>query len=181
MWYPPNADGIDWFLEFVWPAIRARRRNANLLIAGAASPELRSRWSRREAVHAPGFVDDLGACYKEAAIVICPIRIGGGSNIKVLEALAWGKALVATSFSFGGFADILRPEVDLCVADSADGFAAACLRLMNDTAMRATIAASGHARVRAEYTEDKFRSIVAEAVTRAVKEGGRAPDAAHRS
>ena len=54
---------------------------------GAASPEIRSRWEKNAGVTAPGFVDNLDAVYGAAALVIVPIHVGGGSNIKVLEAL----------------------------------------------------------------------------------------------
>lgn len=164
MWYRPNAEGLDWFLAAVWPRILAKLPDADLVVVGAAAPEVRARWGAHPGAQAVGFVDDLGTLYRRAALVISPIRTGGGSNIKVLEAMAWGKAVVMTRFSFDGFADTMQDGRDVCVANDATEFAHACVGLLTDVADRAKIAEAGHSVVRNSYSKARFEQVVARTV-----------------
>jgi glycosyltransferase involved in cell wall biosynthesis len=99
-----------------------------------------------------GSVPDLEPYYRRAALVAVPMRLGGGTRIKVLEALAHGKALVTTSIGAEGLS--LRSGEALEIADGPDAFADACVRLLGDAAARRRLAENGRARVLERYEWD---------------------------
>ncbi|MBK7674442.1 MAG: glycosyltransferase [Candidatus Accumulibacter sp.] len=123
LWYAPNREGIDRFLARCWPAIKAAQPKARLLLVGAASAGIRKAWEKYPDVSAPGFVDDLGDAYRNAAFTIAPIYSGGGTNIKVLESLAYGRACVTTPHCADAF------EKDLAHGLSVAGDDATLVRL----------------------------------------------------
>ncbi len=96
LWYRPNAEGIDWLLKHVWPSVIRKVPSATLSLFGAASSKRRESWQAHPGVFAPGFVDDLDQAYANAALVVVPVLSGGGSNIKVLEALAHRRPCLVT-------------------------------------------------------------------------------------
>ncbi|MBL8991015.1 MAG: glycosyltransferase family 4 protein, partial [Phycisphaerae bacterium] len=94
--WPPNADGLRWFLERCWPDLRRARPDIRLRVAGAPpSGRLGRLCASAPNVEMVGFVDDLRAEYAAAAVCVAPIRFGAGTKIKLLEALAHGRATVA--------------------------------------------------------------------------------------
>ena len=164
LWYRPNQEALDWFVGKVWPRILQRRPQAELRIVGAASPAVRARWIRAANVSAPGFVHDLAAEYRAASIVVAPIQSGGGSNIKTLEALAYGRVCVISEFSHQAFADRLHGDRDVLVADGAELFAAQCIRALDDPELRARIARSGRQTVLSAYSVEAFNTVASEFV-----------------
>jgi glycosyltransferase involved in cell wall biosynthesis len=164
LWYRPNQEALDWFVGKVWPRICENRPQAELRIVGAASPEVRARWMQAPKVSAPGFVDDLAGEYAAAAMVIAPIQSGGGTNIKTLEALAYGRACVISAFSHQAFADRLRDDRDVLVADSAEHFAAQCIRALDDAELRGRIARNGRDVVCRAYSVEAFNTVASEFV-----------------
>ena len=163
LWYRPNRDGVEWLLRTVWPVVKRARPQAILRLVGAAAPELRAQWIRHRGVEAPGFVDDLEAEYARASVVVAPIHSGGGTNIKILEALAYGRACVTTRFCLAAFGDLENGR-DLIATDAAADFARACVSLLEQAAKRAALARSGHATVLAHYTRARFDAVVRELV-----------------
>jgi polysaccharide biosynthesis protein PslH len=172
LWYRPNADAMDWFCGQVWPQVREAVPQATLLIVGAASPEVRVRWNAQPGVTAPGFVDDLAAAYAGAAFAISPVRLGGGSNIKVPEALAHGRTCVLTPFSFDGFRGQLIAGEHVRVAATAQDFAHTCIELLREVPVRSRLARAGHAHVLKCFSVERFSTVVDAAVMRAVAHGG---------
>jgi glycosyltransferase involved in cell wall biosynthesis len=164
LWYRPNQEALDWFVGKVWPRIIERRPQAGLRIVGAASEAVRVRWTQARNVSAPGFVDDLAAEYAAASIVIAPIQSGGGSNIKTLEALAYGRACIISAFSHQAFADRLRADYDVLVADGAEHFAAQSIRALDDSELRARIARSGRDVVCRAYSVAAFNAVASQFV-----------------
>lgn len=134
LWYGPNRDGIDRFLDRIWPAVKAAEPQARLLLAGAAPPATRRLWERHPDVSAPGYVDDLNAAYRDAAFTVAPIYAGGGTNIKVVESLAYGRACVTTPHCANAFEGDLIDGLD--VASGDDAFARHCVRLLGDARLR---------------------------------------------
>src|SRR5262249_28020929 len=93
----PNARGLERFLAHAWPAIRSAIPDAALRIVGRGLDESRrQRWSALGGTHVDGPVDDLNSAYERSALTIAPVFWGGGTKIKVLESLAYGRACVAT-------------------------------------------------------------------------------------
>lgn len=161
LWYPPNREGIDRFLAGCWPAIKAARPHARLLLAGAAPPAVRQAWERHPDVSAPGFVDNLGEAYRDAAFTVAPVYSGGGTNIKILESLAYGRACVTTPHCASAFASGLA-EAGLGVAEDDAHFARLCLAWLADPDSRRSSAEHGHARIAEHYTPAVFAERVAQ-------------------
>jgi len=161
LWYRPNRDGVNWFLRGAWPAITRAYPRATLRLIGAAAPEVRARWTHDQRVEAPGFVDDIAAEYASATLVIAPVHSGGGSNIKIIEALAHGRPCLTTHFCASAF-NAFVPGRDFVAADTQQEFARACIELLADAPRRNAIARSGHRQVSTHYTVDRFHATVRE-------------------
>ena len=168
LWYGPNRAGIERFLAACWPQIRKAEPRARLLLAGAAPQADRDRWGRLDGVRAPGFVQDLDGAYAEAAFTIAPIYSGGGSNIKVLESLAKGRACVTTTYCL----DALRPHfngtTDIVAAAGDAQMVGACLRLLREPGLREMLASNGRSIVAERFSYDRFRRAVHEEVRLAI-------------
>lgn len=102
----PNVDGLMWFLESCWPRIATIRPETTLLIQGRVIRNARvAKWlasSRHDRILTNDFAEDLAPVYRSAKVVICPIRYGTGMKVKCVEAMAHGKAIVATDVAMAG-------------------------------------------------------------------------------
>lgn len=151
----PNRDGVAWFLAKVWPAVVAGMPGARCRIVGAGP------WRTMAADHAgaPGVdfvgpVGDLGAEYARARVAICPVREGGGSKIKAVEAAAFARPVVGTGHTVRGFdGDLARGMV---ATDDPGEMAAACIAYLRD----ADRAAAEGARLRAAQQAQYSRAAV---------------------
>jgi glycosyltransferase involved in cell wall biosynthesis len=153
MSYYPNQQAIRWFLEAIWPAIFRAVPAARLVIAGADPPAwLRVRAG--DAVAVTGAVTDMRPYLKDATIVVAPLLIGGGTRVKILEALAVGRPVVSTSLGAEGLG--LRHQHSVLLADDAAAFAEQVVRLLEDPALRAGIAAAGRAHVVDHFDWDRI-------------------------
>ena len=94
--YRPNYDGIRWFLEEVYPLVQGKHPSVELQIVGHGSPEV-LRALRRPGVEVTGRVPDLRVHLNQAAVAVVPLRIGGGTRLKVVEAMSMGRAIVSTT------------------------------------------------------------------------------------
>lgn len=145
--YAPNADGIERFLRSSWPLVRERHSAARLRVVGAdAPPSLEHAAEAAPGVELVGFVEDLREELARARLVIAPIRFGGGTRIKVLEAMASGRSVVATSVGVEGIG--FTDGVHGLVRDDDASFAGAVVELLRDPARAAAI--GERARERAE-------------------------------
>lgn len=131
----PNIVGLRWFLEAVWPAVRTHRPTARLDVVGTVA---RAFDAAPGGVRFLGLVDDLAGGYAASGIVISPLLQGSGLKIKLIEALAHGKASVVTGTTLQGVEELLRGAV--MRADDAASFAAAIARLQDDPEARALLA-----------------------------------------
>ncbi len=147
--YAPNTDGILWFAEHVWPLIRRRHSDARLLVVGRNPPEAVTRLASGADVEVTGAVPDVRPYFARATAVVVPLRSGGGTRLKVLEALAAGRAVVSTSVGAEGLA--LEPGRHLLVEDDAEGFAGAVLTALADDALRQRVGEQGRALVVERY------------------------------
>jgi glycosyltransferase involved in cell wall biosynthesis len=139
--YPPNAEGLGWFVEHVLPRTPAL---VELQVVG------RGRAPRAERVRALGFVDDLGTAWATSTVMVVPIHSGGGSRLKVLDAFGAGVAVVSTTFGVSGIDAVA--ERDYIRADSAEEFADALTRLLADGDRRQELAANAHRLVVGHYS-----------------------------
>ena len=164
LWYPPNEQGINWFLNAVWPQVLANHADATLLLAGSANSRVRSNWERIRGVKAPGFVDDLEEAYQNAAVVIVPIWCGGGSNIKLVEALAHLRPCVTTRTAYSPFSGQLKNNQHLLVAENAGDFAGHINDLMINPALGQNLALAGRNAVEENFAIKNFEVGVAQLV-----------------
>lgn len=148
--YAPNVDAARFLVEEVLPRLREVRPAVTVRLIGRPGPEVDRL--RGPGVEVLGEVADLDAALAAADLVAVPVRFGGGTRIKVLEAMAHRIPIVSTSLGCAGLG--LRGEVEVTIADDATSFAAACLRLLADRDLRiarTTAAAAVHA-ARFEWT-----------------------------
>ena len=127
----PNSVGLQWFLDEIWPTIRAARPSVTLCVTGTVC---RAFSDPVEGVEFAGLVPELESYYRRAAVVISPLTFGSGLKIKLIEAMAAGKAIVATSISLQGVEAICEPA--LRRADEPAQFADAVVALLDDAGSR---------------------------------------------
>ena len=132
--FRPNVDGILWFWQEVWPLVRAEVPGAHLYVVGQRPHARLSPLKEDPSVTVTGFVPDVRPYIAGAALYVVPLRIGGGTRLKVLEAMALGKAIVSTTLGCEGFP--LEPGRHLLTADTPGDFAGAILALLRDEARR---------------------------------------------
>ncbi|MEP6867389.1 MAG: glycosyltransferase family 4 protein, partial [Novosphingobium sp.] len=132
----PNVVGLQWFFDEVWPDIRAAHPGAHLDVAGTVARAFPQ--GGPPGVSFLGLVDDLGPLYRSAGVVISPLTFGSGLKIKLVEALAMGKAVVATPVTLQGIEDVCAGAVR--VAENSSSFAEATTELLSHPDRRTTLA-----------------------------------------
>jgi glycosyltransferase involved in cell wall biosynthesis len=129
--YFPNSDAVKLFLEEIFPRVRARFPGARFKVVGHTPEHLMSLAS--EHVEMKGFVPDLRVEIERAAVVIAPLRIGGGTRLKILEAMAMGKPVVSTPQGAEGLE--VTHDRQLLLAESPAVFADELMRVFDDAAL----------------------------------------------
>ena len=168
LYYLPNRDGVDRFIREGWPKIRAACPTAEYWLAGRNDPALALRWQTVPGIKVLGFVDDLAAVYNASWFTLCPLWTGAGTNIKVLESLAFGRTCVVTVLGHRGYEDCLEAGDSLLVAANAEDLADNCIRLINNHALRLALANRGRELVQREFSYQRFAGIIHREVERAL-------------
>jgi GT2 family glycosyltransferase/glycosyltransferase involved in cell wall biosynthesis/SAM-dependent methyltransferase len=150
--HPPNGDGVIWFAQNVWPRVRDANWRARLLIAGASPPPEVQALAQDPSVEVRGYVPDLTPLWERCAAFVAPIRIGSGTRVKILEAMAAGAPVVSTRIGIEGIA--ATAGEDFLPADDPADFADACLRLLRDAALRSRLAVQARRLVERRYDWD---------------------------
>jgi glycosyltransferase involved in cell wall biosynthesis len=149
--YFPNIDGVLFFEREIWPLLAASHPRARLKIVGQyPTPEVLALQGPR--VEVAGVVDDLRPHLARAAAVIVPLRMGGGTRFKILEAMAMAKPVVSTAIGAEGIEAV--PERHLLLSDAPAGFAAALGRVLDDAGLAARLGREGRALVEERYSWD---------------------------
>ena len=151
--HEPNIDAAFWLANEIFPHVVAQVPEARLLLAGPHAPES-IRGLESPNVHVLGLVADADALLQEATVVAAPVRIGGGMRVKVLHALALGKALVTTSKGTDGLEKF--GPLPLVVEDDAEGLAAAIVRLLLDCEERERLGLRALDFVARDFTPQAF-------------------------
>ena len=145
-----NRDAVMWFLAEVWPAISAARPEVQFCVVGQDPPkELKAAALRDPRIVVTGYVDDIRPFVRKAAVYVVPLRVGGGTRLKVLDAMASGKAIVSTSVGCEGI-DVEAGE-HLLVADTPQAFAQTTLALLADSAQQRRLGAAARTHVEQRY------------------------------
>ncbi len=158
----PNQDAVRFFLDRIYPRIKKAEPRASLSIIGRDPPaSLKTEALAHEDVRVVGTVPDMRPHLASAAVYIVPLRIGGGTRLKILEAMAMARPVVSTRVGCEGLSVV--PDRDLLVADSPDEFARAVLRLLGDRALAGSMGQAGHRAVREAYDWGPIAVKLAEA------------------
>ncbi len=145
-----NRDAVDWFLADIWPRIKAAVPEVKFFgIGPKPSARLLEAASRDPQVEAPGFVDDVRPWIARAAVYVVPLRVGGGTRLKMVDAMAQGKAIVATRVGAEGIAG--EDGRHFLLADDAQNFADTVIGLLRDAARRRTLGAAARQRAEERY------------------------------
>jgi polysaccharide biosynthesis protein PslH len=149
-WYP-NVSAVMFLLQQVWPALKAAVPDLRLDIAGSAPPPLvlQTAAALRD-VRVHGFVDDVRPLLEAATLYVCPISDGGGTKLKLLDAFAMQKCVIAHPIACEGL-DV-TPGTNVELADSAEAFVAAIRRLLQDPAERQRRGRAARALVMERYS-----------------------------
>jgi glycosyltransferase involved in cell wall biosynthesis len=137
--YFPNVDGVTHFVQEIWPRIAEANPKARLKIIGGQAPRSLLALAR-PGVELTGFVSDLRPHLAEAAAVVVPLRLGGGTRLKIVEAMAMGKAIVSTTLGAEGIEAV--QGCDLLIEDQPAAFADAVNRLLAEPGLAARIGQS---------------------------------------
>jgi len=162
MSYDPNVDGICYFANRIFPLIRRQLQNARLLIVGRDPVQAVRRLHNGESIFVTGGVQDMQPYLEQATATVVPLRFGGGTRIKILEAMAHKRPVVSTTIGAEGL-DI-EPNVDFLRCDDPQEFARACVMLWRDPQLRTDLAGRAYRLVSNEYTWDRISVTVQEIV-----------------
>jgi len=134
-----NKGAITYFFESIWPRLTDKMKNVEIDVVGKNPPAWLVRLSQHDPrVHVPGFVDDVRPYFQKSTVFVCPITDGGGTRLKILDALAMGMPIVSTTFAASGLR--LYDGKHLLLADTPDDFVGKVCRLLSDKAQRADLA-----------------------------------------
>jgi glycosyltransferase involved in cell wall biosynthesis len=147
----PNVDAAVWLAERVWPLVRRQRPDARLLLVGR-SPAQRVQQLGRSDITVTGTVPDVRPFLAQAKVAVAPLLSGGGTRLKVLEALDAGRPVVATRIGVEGLEDLVGRGV--VVADTAESMSAAICDLLADDSRIKELGAQGRRAVAERYAWD---------------------------
>lgn len=147
--YAPNAEAMLYFGSEIWPLVRQQAPHAQLTIVGANPPREIMHLGQSPGVTVTGFVPDVRPYLAQAQVVVAPLRIGGGTRLKILEALAMCRAVVSTSLGCEGL-DVVDGR-HLLVADEPQAFAARIVELLLNPTRRNELGRRGRALVEESY------------------------------
>lgn len=139
-WYP-NVEGFLWFVDDVWPLIRKRTPGAVLRVAGSGITRSFRRKMERRGIEVHGDVPDILPFLQGARLLVVPLRIGGGTRIKIVEAWAAGLPVVSTAQGAEGLP--VRPGTDILIAADGAAFAAAVGRVLDDDGLCGKLRSEG--------------------------------------
>jgi glycosyltransferase involved in cell wall biosynthesis len=150
----PNIDGMQWFVSEVLPIIRRTRPGCSLAIVGRMPPPSITAMAEQDPrITVTGTVPDIRPHLWSSAVSIVPLRIGGGTRLKIYESMAARVPVVSTTVGAEGLE--IHPPDDIRIGDSAEQFAADCLELLADSDLRARQAAAARDLVASRFSWDQ--------------------------
>jgi glycosyltransferase involved in cell wall biosynthesis len=161
MGWAPNVDAALWLGREIWPEVLARVPEAKLLLVGR-DPTSAVRALADAHVEVTGTVVDVNPYLARSRVVVAPLRAGGGTRLKIMEALDVGRPVVATTVGCEGMEDLVGRGV--VVADTASALAEAIADLLLDPVRAASLGRAGHDAVAADHTWDAALAPLLEAV-----------------
>lgn len=150
-WYP-NRDAMEYFATEILPLVRARRPGLPVRWVGRAADEVKRRFRSEHGVELTGYVDEIQPYVHSEACYVVPLRVGGGTRLKIVDAWAMGKAVVSTSIGCEGLD--ARDGENILVRDTPEEFAAAVESVLADPALRRRLEAGARATAERVYDWD---------------------------
>ena len=169
--YYPNTDGLLFFVRSVMPVLRRSHPGIRLLVVGRDPPPALEQFASPDII-VTGEVDDLRPHIERARVVIAPLRIGGGTRLKILEAMAMGKPVVSTRIGAEGIA--VTDRRDILLADDPESFAAQVGRVLDDDELARHLGESARDLVETDY-EWSASARTLEALQRSALQARRGP------
>jgi glycosyltransferase involved in cell wall biosynthesis len=152
--YEANLDAMQFFLTEIFPLVKAARPNVMLRITGRTEGARLDRLPMDHGVVLTGHLEDVRPTVARSAVCVVPIRTGGGTRLKILEAMALRTPVVSTAKGAEGLA--VTPGTDILIADSPADFAHAVLRLLGDQALSTRLTENGRRLVTSDYGWDRI-------------------------
>lgn len=166
-----NRDAVMFFLDEIWPRVAAAHPTVRFFAVGQdPPPELLARAAADARVVVTGYVKDIREHIGPASVYVVPLRVGGGTRLKVLDAMAMGKAMVSTSVGCEGIG--ITPGTHLLIADAPEAFADTVNGLLADAARRRALGAAARALVEREYAWPAIGETLMGAYARAIARRG---------
>jgi polysaccharide biosynthesis protein PslH len=166
-WFP-NADALEFFDEEILPLVRARDAGVKVRWVGRAKPDVVAGYEKR-GIELTGHVDDMRPYVQAAACYVVPLRVGGGTRLKILDAWALGKAIVSTSVGCEGL-DAVDGQ-NILIRDDPAAFAAAVTMVLHDSGLRASLERNARTTAVQKYSwtviGEKMRKVYGEVLARA--------------
>ena len=148
--YSANFDAMEFFLQDIFPLVKAQHPTASLRITGRYDGVPVERLSLGNGAELTGYLDDIRPSVAQSWGCVVPLRVGGGTRLKVLEAMALGTPVISTSKGAEGLE--VTHEENILIADDPGDFAQAVLRLLGDEDLRARLSANGRRLVEEQYS-----------------------------
>lgn len=152
--YRPNMDALQYFITQIWPAVLRKIPEARFLVVGKNMPQNLENTLKSKNTIFRGYVADIREALSSCTAVVVPLRYGGGTRIKILEALAMEKPVVSTSLGSEGVEASHQKEI--LIADSPGYFAQCVIQLLNSTDLRRKLGRMGRRLVQGKYGWDKI-------------------------
>ena len=164
-----NIDGVEYFMDAVWPAIARARHRARCIIVGRSPPQALVERARTRGLNwsFTGFVDDVRPFVHNAHVYVIPLRIGGGTRIKVYEAMAMGCPVVSTSIGVEGLP--VERDRHFIEADTAEAMASAILSLLDDRQRGARLSLEARKYVEVNMSDQRAARVFEQACLRALQ------------
>jgi len=147
--YLPNVRAVEYMLNAVWAHVLAAVPHARFVVGGIEPQNIAHFASPPPQVEFAGYLPDLNAAYRDARAVVCPILSGGGTRVKIVEAAAHGRAIVSTTLGAEGLE--FEPKSEILIADTAEQFAALCVRVLQDHAYARQVGLAARAKAETVY------------------------------
>lgn len=145
-----NRDAVEWFIESIWPLVKREVPDVRFFAIGQRpSAKVVDAAARDPSIEVPGHVSDVRPWVARSAVYVVPLRVGGGTRLKVVDAMAQGKAIVATTVGVEGI--VGEDGRHFVLADEPAAFAREVVRLLRDPLERARLGAAARARAEDTY------------------------------
>ena len=153
----PNREGLVWFIEKVWPLVLDENPDARFYLAGRNFPD-EIKNLKIKGLYIIGEVDDAKTFVMQHAVSIVPLFAGSGMRVKIVEAMAWGRAIVSTSI--GAESLYYTHEKDILIADDAESFAKEIIKVLSSKKTRLELGKNAQELIRQKYDNRKISSAI---------------------